>query len=76
MGVAMQIKLMSTNREDSVRVGITMGDYNGIGPEVILKTFKDDRMFNGIEPVVYGSVKVLKLVCNNRHHYYIVNVVS
>ena len=60
MGFAMQINVMNTNRENSVRVGITMGDYNGIGPEVILKTFRDDRMFNGIEPVVYGSIKVLK----------------
>ncbi len=37
-----------------------MGDYNGIGPEIILKTFKDLRMFNGIEPVIYGSARVLK----------------
>lgn len=56
----MQKKFMNINREKSIRVGITMGDYNGVGPEVILKTFNDSRMFNGVEPVVYGSVKVLK----------------
>ena len=27
-----------------VRVGITIGDVNGIGPEVIIKTFSDSRM--------------------------------
>ncbi len=40
-------------------IGITMGDINGIGPEVILKTFADTRMFSHCTPVVYGSAKVL-----------------
>ncbi len=41
-----------------VRVGITIGDANGIGPELILRTFLDARMMDGITPVVYGSSKV------------------
>ncbi len=51
---------MSTGQKKALRVGITMGDYNGVGPEIILKTFKDLRMFSNIEPVVYGSISVLK----------------
>lgn len=51
---------MNDRQKNTVRVGITMGDYNGVGPEIILKTFKDSRMFNGIEPVVYGSIDALK----------------
>lgn len=42
-----------------VRVGITIGDYNGIGPEIIVRTFNDNRMLKGIVPVVYGSSKVI-----------------
>lgn len=41
------------------RIGITLGDLNGIGPEVIIKTLADSRLMNLITPVVYGSTKVL-----------------
>ena len=44
--------------EDKVRVGITIGDVNGIGPEVIIKTFADNRMHQICTPVIYGSSKV------------------
>src|SRR5690606_38482313 len=40
-------------------VGITLGDINGIGPEVVIKALSDSRMLNMITPVIYGSVKVL-----------------
>jgi len=40
-------------------VGITIGDVNGIGPEVILKSLQDLRMMNFVTPVIYGSTKVL-----------------
>lgn len=41
-----------------IRVGITQGDINGIGYEVILKTFADIRMAEICIPVIYGSPKV------------------
>lgn len=41
-----------------IKVGITHGDINGIGYEVILKTFADIRMAEICVPVVYGSLKV------------------
>lgn len=40
-------------------IGITLGDINGIGPEVILKTLADSRIHNHVTPVVYGSSKTL-----------------
>lgn len=40
-----------------IKVGITHGDINGIGYEVILKTFADIRMAEICIPVLYGSVK-------------------
>lgn len=41
-----------------IRVGITHGDINGIGYEVILKTFAEPEMMELCTPVVYGSPKV------------------
>ncbi|MCF8219618.1 MAG: 4-hydroxythreonine-4-phosphate dehydrogenase PdxA [Bacteroidales bacterium] len=42
----------------NVQVGITHGDINGIGYEIIMKTFTDQRMFDFCTPVLYGSSKV------------------
>ena len=44
--------------EEKVRVGITQGDINGIGYEVIIKTFSDPRVNELCIPIVYGSPKV------------------
>jgi 4-hydroxythreonine-4-phosphate dehydrogenase len=44
---------------DKPRIGITIGDLNGIGAEVIIKALSDTRLFNLFTPVVYGSTKVL-----------------
>ena len=41
------------------RIGITLGDLNGIGPEVVLKALADNRMLSVVTPVVYGSAKVI-----------------
>lgn len=41
-----------------IRVGITQGDINGVGYEVILKAFEEPMMFDLCTPIVYGSVKV------------------
>jgi 4-hydroxythreonine-4-phosphate dehydrogenase len=43
---------------ERVKVGITHGDLNGIGYEIIMKTFHDPRMLESITPIVYGSSKV------------------
>lgn len=45
--------------EDRIKVGVTIGDYNGIGPEIILKTFSDNRLMQGLTPILYGSSRVL-----------------
>ena len=47
---------MSENK--ILKVGITQGDFNGIGPEVIIKTLADSRMAELMTPVIYGSSKV------------------
>jgi 4-hydroxythreonine-4-phosphate dehydrogenase len=41
------------------RIGITIGDLNGIGPEVVLKALADHRILSMVTPVIYGSGKVI-----------------
>ncbi|PSR53743.1 4-hydroxythreonine-4-phosphate dehydrogenase PdxA [Adhaeribacter arboris] len=38
-----------------LKIGITLGDYNGIGPEVIIKTLADTRILSFCTPIIYGS---------------------
>jgi len=44
--------------EQFIRVGITHGDINGVGYEVILKTFMDSRVVELCTPIIYGSSKI------------------
>ena len=44
--------------ESTIRLGISQGDINGIGYEVLLKCFSDSRMLESCTPVLYGSSKV------------------
>jgi len=44
---------------DKPRIGITLGDVNGVGPEVVIKALADTRLLNLITPVIYGSSKAL-----------------
>ncbi|MDG1045630.1 MAG: 4-hydroxythreonine-4-phosphate dehydrogenase PdxA [Bacteroidia bacterium] len=41
-------------------IGITIGDFNGIGPELILKTFSNDLIFNYCTPVIYANTYIFK----------------
>lgn len=41
------------------KIGITLGDYNGIGPEVIIKTLEDERIYKFCSVVVYGQKGII-----------------
>jgi len=45
--------------EEKIKVGITQGDINGIGLEVILKTFSEPLMFEICTPVLFSSQKTV-----------------
>lgn len=47
------------SREDKIVVGISIGDLNGIGGEIILKTFEDSRMLEFCTPVIFASVRLM-----------------
>ena len=46
--------------EKQIIVGITIGDPNGIGPEIIIKTFNDNRLLDFITPVIYSPKNIIK----------------
>src|SRR5690606_40281819 len=44
---------------ENIRLGIAIRDINGIGCEVILKTFQDPRMLEFCTPIIFASTKVI-----------------
>ena len=54
------------SNQDKIIVGISIGDLNGIGSEIVLKTFQDPRMLEFCTPVIFASVKVLSFF---KKHY-------
>ena len=44
---------------DKLKIGISIGDINGVGLEVIIKTLSNEKVREMCVPVVYGSSKVV-----------------
>ena len=60
-------------KAENIIVGISIGDLNGIGSEVVLKTFEDARMLEICTPVIFANVKMLSFLkksfdCNAMLH--------
>ncbi len=49
-------------KAENIIVGISIGDLNGIGSEVVLKTFEDPRMLELCTPVIFANVKIMSFV--------------
>ncbi len=45
--------------EKKIKLGISIGDINGIGCEVVLKTFEDQRMLEFCTPILFASNKII-----------------
>lgn len=56
------IDLQKANRKDSVKptIAITIGDFNGIGPEVILKSVSQTKILKEIQPLLVGSIDIFE----------------
>ncbi len=50
------------NKEGKIRVGVSIGDLNGIGPEIVLKTFSNALLLDFCTPVIFASNKLLSFV--------------
>ncbi len=59
--------------QNKIKIGITLGDFNGIGPELILKTFEEPDILETFTPVIYGSARVFsfyKKMCTAENFVY------
>lgn len=45
-------------KPQKIKVGISIGDYNGIGPEIIMKSLKDKAITDFFTPIIFGSGKL------------------
>ena len=60
-----------------LKIGISIGDVNGIGLEVIIKTLSDQKIFDYCTPIVYGHTKVAsfhrKSIAGNELNFFVIN---
>jgi 4-hydroxythreonine-4-phosphate dehydrogenase len=54
-----------TKKTENIIVGISIGDLNGIGSEIILKAFEDPRMLELCTPIIFANVKILSFLKKN-----------
>lgn len=52
-------------KEENIIVGISIGDLNGIGGEIVLKTFEDSRTLEFCTPVIFASIKTMSFLKNH-----------
>lgn len=52
-------------KSENIVVGISIGDLNGIGGEIVLKTFEDSRILDFCTPVIFASSKVMVFLKNH-----------
>ena len=46
-------------QDRKIKVGISIGDPNGIGIEVILKIFEEKEIFDFFTPLLFGNMKLI-----------------
>lgn len=63
---------------ENIKVGISIGDINGIGPEVIVKALSHKSILKNITPIIYGSSKIILYYKNivNADQFSFVNCAS
>lgn len=52
-------------RQEKITVGISVGDLNGIGPEIIIKAYEDSRSLDLSTPVIFASGKTMQFFKNH-----------
>lgn len=66
-------------KQHKIRVGISIGDYNGIGPEIIMKALKDKAITDFFTPIIFGSGKLFtyqKNIFKLNHNFNYITEVS
>ena len=56
---------MKKIKKNNIKLGISIGDLNGIGGEIILRTFEDERMLEFCTPILFASAKTVSFLLNH-----------
>ncbi|MFI1770695.1 4-hydroxythreonine-4-phosphate dehydrogenase PdxA [Thalassobellus citreus] len=70
------------NKAENIIVGISIGDLNGIGGEIVLKTFQDERILDFCTPVIFASIKSMSFLKThfksaiNFHSIHVINQIA
>lgn len=56
------VKKISKTQTNLPKVGISIGDINGIGSEIILKAFEDERMLDFCTPIIFAHTKMISFL--------------
>ncbi len=59
---------MKKDINKKIIIGFSIGDYNGIGPEILLKSFMNSQLFNKCIPIIFCDKRILEYY-NNRFNY-------
>jgi 4-hydroxythreonine-4-phosphate dehydrogenase len=51
--------------QNFIKLGISLGDPNGIGPEIILKALSEEDTLNGIIPIIYSELDIIEFYLNH-----------
>lgn len=51
------VQQVTNAQSNNIRIGISQGDTNGVGYELIFKTFADNAMFEICTPIIFGHIK-------------------
>ena len=51
--------------QNFIKLGISIGDPNGIGPEIILKALTEKGSLNDIIPIIYSELEIIEFYLNN-----------
>ena len=66
-------------KEEKIKVGISIGDLNGIGSEIIIKTFEDTRTLDLCTPIIFASqqsMSFFKKHFNSKINFHYINNVN
>ena len=51
--------------QNFIKLGISIGDPNGIGPEIILKALSEEDSLSGIIPIIYSELDIIEFYLNH-----------
>lgn len=62
--------------QNFIKLGISIGDPNGIGPEIILKALSSEDGLNGIIPIIYSELDIIEFYLNHLSIKAYVNIID